>query len=148
MTIQYNQVLAIWQDEGGGESTNFLSVQDQTPWSGGPYGALFTAMRDLSRAGNLAVQWSQNLNVVDPAAGGPYSTVKDRLTFVLVTADGRTGQLNLPAPREDIFVAGNVLVDMSNPLVQALVAQVTATLGASDGTPWVEVRQGVRSRIR
>lgn len=144
----YNQALGFWRDGTGATATTFTTTLDQTP--NVPLGvqSLLLSMSALSRCAfdGAAYQIAKPFAVGETA--GDYPSVADRVVFLLKYAGSPQGsRIEIPAPKSDIFLPGARLVDMSNPDVEAFVAQVIAVAGDREGRPVAEVKQGRRQWV-
>lgn len=144
----YNQLVVIWQDANGLGASNFLSTQDQSPADDGPFADLVSALQAVSDCGILGVVFQR----VSPHEGttgtGSYKTASDRAVFGLRSSSNTTGLLNVPGPKEDIFLSDHKTVDMTDSRIVDLVTAIQAVLGDSAGTAWATVGVGQRQKVR
>lgn len=144
----YSQALGFWMDGQGATFTSFTTIADQETPPPGDVLALIAAMKGTSTCALLgaAVQYAVVLD--EPASSGPFATVADRAVFQTRYEDSRqNSRVEIPGPKEGIFLPGHRLVDMSNPLVVTLVEQLLAVAGDREGRPVVTVGQGRRQFV-
>jgi hypothetical protein len=66
---------------------------------------------------------------------GPYANAGDYCKLVFSTAARRNIEINLPAPKAEIFLADTTTPDQSNPLVQDIITAVLSAASDSAGNP-------------
>lgn len=149
MSTLYNQVLLEYLDANNQPAVTFWGTQDQTPGGASAYTALATATQALCDARITHITYQQVLALGGSPAQGDYQSVFDRAQFLGHFQGSRSAvQFGLPGPKASIFQAGHELVDMSNPLVQAWVAQMLIFVGDGSGAPLNDIVRGIRTRAR
>jgi hypothetical protein len=149
MTAAFTNIcVPVWRDRNDKETEQFLTPQDQTPWSMGPITNYIAAASAISRCSLVGAHISWWAPGYHGWSEGPYNTVRDKVTFFCRSADGSVARVNVPGPLETIFSGNSSSVDFANPLVTAVVEGILADLAVAEGQPIVEVYRGLRSRVR
>ena len=145
-TIQ-NQILMFWLDANNKPATTFWVTQDQDAGAASSYAALAGAAQNLSYASVIAIQFQQTLVLANAATTGPYQSVLDR-GVLLTKLEGLNGgvRYGIPAPRQEIFLPGNVVIDTSNADVMALLTELQSTCGDGNGHNVSYFKRGWRAR--
>lgn len=143
-----NQALGFWRDGTGATATTFTVLADQTPALPASVTAILDAMAALSNCAYIGKAYQNAQVLADTPGTGDYPSVADRVVFKLrYSGVAYPSRIEIPAPIDGIFLSDNRLVDMSNPLVEALVDALIAHAGDNAGNPVVGVEQGRRQMV-
>ena len=147
MSIMYNQLLIHWRDVNGGTATSFLPTQDQSDDGAAAYAGLADAMQDCCNAAIVAIQYQSTLLIPAEPTEGPYQTVWDRgVLFGRNSVTNKAQRNVLVGPIADIFLPGNIRIDLTNPLVMAVQGQLQALIGNAVGNPCGPFYRGIRQQ--
>ena len=80
----------------------------------------------------------------DPGTAGPYATIGDKVELLLRFGDGSTQARFVYAPAEDIFLADNETVDLTNPQVLDWFAVQQSYAKSINGQMPVALVKGLR----
>lgn len=101
--------------------------------AGAASGPIVAQMQAISNGAWLyATQGLPAIGVATPVAG-QYQLVQDVALLNFATVPGTTVQLVVPAPLNTVFGPNSTIVDITDPGVAALVAQVVGVLADSNG---------------
>jgi len=149
MPTIYNQMLGFWRDATGATATTFTTALDQSASIPGQMSALMAAWSEISDAALDGVAWQQAAVMSNDPGDGEYLSVADRATFLLNYVGSPQGsRIEVVAPKQDIFLPGNRLVDMTDSRVVAFVAALMAAAGDRTGREIREVTQGHRQMVK
>ena len=145
MPALYNQVIGDWIDSDGRTATSFMTTVDQTAAGTGPYAALAAAIQACCDAHLTAIQFQTTLILAGAPSPGPYGTAVDRAVFLgNITTTNRPYRLSLVGPKASIFLPDNQIVNLADPLVQALDGAQIAVLGDTSGNANLPFKRGTR----
>lgn len=145
MAATYNQVLIFYRDFNNRTATNFWTVQDQSDAVPAPLVLLAEKVQACSQAAVVAVQWQTTHYFVSAPVNMPYPTVFDRCNMLgRIAPSGVYTHYDLVAPKQSIFLPDNKTLDLANPDVGAMIAQMQATIGSPSGDPLAAIRRGTR----
>lgn len=143
----YNYALLHWQDSNGKPGVSFLVTQDQGAGGAGTYTALSDAAQACCDAAIIAVQFTTTVLVEATPTEGAYGTVWDRATLIGRNSVTNAAQRSvLVGPKENIFRADRITVDLTDSRVIAFQDQVQALLGDSMGNACGPFIRGVRQK--
>src|SRR5207237_1255233 len=111
----------------------------------GPVAADLQAMSNAEL--RFVTQALPAIGAVTPS-GGTYSLAQDVALFNFATVPGQSLQLIVPAPLQAIFGANSTIVDPTNALVLALIADVVGTMTDEAGNLVTAYKSGSKGSRR
>lgn len=144
-----NMAIGNWIDTSNKEATSFMTTQDQVTGGAATYAPLADALQAVSDCYLQAMQFQATLIRVGVPQPGDYGTVVDRASLLgNIVATGAPYRLSIVGPKASIFLPDHTTVDLSNPLIVALQAQVMALMGDNNGNACGPFKRGVRQMAR
>jgi len=138
----------MWEDVSGATCTTFTCLADQVPAVPAEVTAILTAMAAISNCKLVGLVYQNAEANAGSLTSGAYASVADRAVFKLRYQDSRqVGRIEVPAPRDVIFLPDNATVDMDQPQVAAFVAALIANAGNHGGNPVISVDTGKRQMV-
>jgi hypothetical protein len=144
-----NQMHVHWVDAAGHPATSFWVTLDQTDAVPGAMVTAAAAAQGLSNCGLVAVQSVTTHIVGGSGTNANYPDINDRLVSLWNLANTNAPrQLEIPAPKQGIFLPDNVTLDLSNTLVTTFATALGAVCGDTQGNAYAILRKGNRQRAR
>lgn len=130
----YNQVIFVWQDANGKQAKAYMPTIDQGSGGATGYEALAAAFELCSNAKVIAILFQQALIRGGTPVAATYQTVFDKaVLYDTNPTSQRFQRQSIIAPKQDIFLPGNVQVNLADSRITALQGSCQAVLGDSDG---------------
>jgi len=136
MSALFNYLTVHYLDDNGKVAQSFITTQDQDPGREADALLLIAALQACSDAKIVAVQMNTTTLLEGSFGTGPYKTVWDRGVLLGKFVGSTTGyRSTIVAPKAEIFLPGNRVIDLTNPLITTLQTEVEAIQGNEDTTP-------------
>lgn len=141
----YNQVIFVWKDSNGLEAMAYMPTIDQDPGGASDYAALADAFEACSNGKIIAILYQQALIRTGTPVNAVYNTVFDKaVLYDTNPTSQRFQRQSIIAPKQDIFLPGNVKVNLADARITVLGGIAVTKLGDSVGNPIGPFLRGAR----